>query len=149
MDLKEYAAPCGINCLDCKIHESNLTQEYKARVAQYLGIAPDAVRCKGCRQEQGKCIFVPGECATWACTQKKGVAYCFECDAFPCGLLAPSAKGANRAHNLKVYNLCRMKSLGVDAWLKESAHNMELYFEGEFIVGKGPVLSHDENQNNK
>jgi len=135
-----HVSPCGVNCLDCLLHESRLTEEYRARAAALLGIAPDEVHCAGCRAERGRCLLAPSGCATWACVQEKGVRYCFECGAFPCGLLAPSAKGAGRAHNLKVYNLCRMKSLSIDTWLGESAHNMKLYFEGEFIVGKGPVL---------
>jgi len=142
-DPKYQIAPCGVNCLNCKIHDSNLTEEYKLKVAEFLGIAPEEVHCKGCRTEKGNCLFIPGECATWACTQKKGVTYCFECDEFPCRLLAPSAKGANRLHNIKVYNLCRMKFFGIDAWLEESAHIEKLYYEGEFIVGEGPVLNHD------
>ena len=137
---RELIAPCGVNCAHCKIHESNLTDEYKRKVAEFLGIPPDGVRCRGCRPEHGKCLFVESECATWACVEKKGVTYCFECDAFPCGLLAPSARGANRLHNAKLYNLCRMKYFGIDAWLEESAYIQKLYFEGEFFVGKGPVL---------
>jgi hypothetical protein len=69
------------------------------------------------------------------------VTYCYECGEFPCGLLAPSAKGANYPHNMKVYNLCRMKLNGVDAWIEESAEIRRLYYEGEFIVGRGPVLN--------
>ena len=146
MDKTHYIAPCGVNCLNCKIHESNLTEEYKAKAAEHLDVSPDKVRCRGCRPEQGKCKLLPSECATWLCTREKGVTYCFECDEFPCTLLAPSAKGAHLLHNAKLYNLCRMKFFGIDAWLEESAQIQQLYFEGEFVVGKGPVLNHGENQ---
>ena len=80
------------------------------------------------------------DCTTWVCAQNKGVTYCFECDVFPCGLLVPSTQGAKYPHNMKVYNLCRMILLGVDGWIEESVHIRDRYYNGEFVVGKGPVL---------
>jgi len=106
MDKKYQIAPCGLECFNCNVFEENITDEYKKRVAEYRKISLDEVSCKGCRAENGKCRYAEFDCATWACVQKKGVTYCFECDEFPCGLLAPSAKGANFPHNMKVYNLC-------------------------------------------
>ena len=41
---------------------------------------------------------------------------------------------------MKVYNLCRMKLIGMDNWIKESGEIRKRYFEGRFEVGKGPVL---------
>ena len=138
---KEYLiAPCGLECFNCNMLEENLTDDYKARVAEYRKISPDEVACKGCRAENGKCRYADFDCATWACTQEKGVTYCFECDEFPCGLLAPSVKGASFPHNMKVYNLCRMRLIGVDDWIKESATIRKRYYEGTFVVGQGPVL---------
>ncbi len=68
------------------------------------------------------------------------MTYCFECDDFPCGLLAPTEKGADYPHNMKVYNLCRMKSNGIEAWIEESALIRKRYYEGDFVVGQGPIL---------
>lgn len=140
MDKKYQTAPCGLDCFNCNLHEDNLTEENKIKVAEYRKISPDEVACKGCRAERGKCRYAEFDCATWACAQKKGVTYCFECDEFPCDLLMPSAKGASYPHNMKVYNLCRMKRLGLDAWIEESAHIRKRYYEGKFVVGQGPVL---------
>jgi len=110
------------------------------KMAAYRKISPDEVACKGCRGESGKCRYADFDCATWKCVQEKGVTYCFECNEFPCGLLAPTAKGASFPHNMKVYNLCRMKLIGMDAWIKESADIHKRYYEGDFVVGQGPVL---------
>jgi hypothetical protein len=41
---------------------------------------------------------------------------------------------------MKVYNLCRMKLNGIDAWIEESADIRRRYYEGDFVVGQGPVL---------
>ena len=66
--------------------------------------------------------------------------YCYECTDFPCQLLMPTQKGAQLPHNMKVYNLCRMKLNGMDKWIEESGEIRKRYFEGKFLVGKGPVL---------
>lgn len=139
---KEYAiAPCGLDCFNCSWFEDNLTDEFKQREAERLAIAFEDVGCKGCRGEHGACYWANGDCATWSCVEEKGVTFCFECDEFPCGLLAPSAAGVDYPHNMKVYNLCRMKANGIDAWVEESADIRKRYFEGEFVVGQGPILS--------
>ena len=146
MDKRELTAPCGLDCFNCNLYKENLTDEYRARVAAYRGIAPEEVACEGCRAEGGKCRYAYGDCATWNCAQEKRVKYCFECGEFPCGLLAPTAKGASFPHNMKVYNLCRMKLLGLDTWAEEAAHIRERYYEGEFVVGKGPILNEAEGE---
>jgi hypothetical protein len=33
-----------------------------------------------------------------------------------------------------------MKLIGIDKWIEESADIRKRYFEGKFLVGKGPVL---------
>ena len=55
-------------------------------------------------------------------------------------MLAPTEKGADYPHNMKVYNLCRMKSNGIEAWIEESALIRKRYYEGDFVVGQGPIL---------
>ncbi len=52
----------------------------------------------------------------------------------------PTLKGAQFPHNIKVYNLCRIKKVGIERWVQESDEIREKYFEGNFEVGKGPVL---------
>ena len=146
MDKRELIAPCGLDCFNCNLYEENLTDDTRARVAAYRGIAPEEVACRGCRAEQGKCRYAQFDCATWDCAQEKQVKYCFECGEFPCGLLAPTAKGASFPHNMKVYSLCRMKLLGLNAWIEESADIRRRYYEGEFVVGKGPILKEAEGE---
>jgi len=132
-------APCGLDCFNCPVFEENITDETKKGMASFLKMPPEEVACKGCKPENGRCRFTQ-DCATWECTQKKGVSLCNECADFPCGLLAPTAKAANFPHNMKVYNLCRMKLIGIDGWIEESAEIRKRYYEGNFVVGKGPVI---------
>jgi hypothetical protein len=138
-------APCGLDCFNCPSYEGNITEEYKTRVSEFLNIPRHETSCKGCRAEKGHCRFVQSKnCATWDCVQKKGVTYCYECDDFPCKLLMPTLKGAGFPHNMKVYNLGRMKLVGIDKWIDESAEIRKLYYEGTFVVGKGPVLENEK-----
>ncbi len=45
---------------------------------------------------------------------------------------------ALRPHNMKLYNLCRIKKIGIERWIEEEAGQIrEKYFTGKFIVGKG------------
>jgi len=127
------------------MYEGIITEEYKQQVSEFLGIQPEETPCKGCRDEKGHCRFATGKhCATWDCVQEKGVTYCYECADFPCQLLMPTQQGAQFPHNMKVYNLCRMKFLGIDKWIEEAADIRKRYYEGKFEVGKGPVLESDK-----
>ena len=141
MNKKHLTAPCGLDCFNCSTYEGNITEEGKKQVSEFLGIPVEETPCKGCRDENGHCKFGPDQqCATWDCVRDKGLSYCFECADFPCGRLAPTQKGAAYPHNMKVYNLCRMKILGLDGWIEESAGIRNRYYNGEFLVGQGPVL---------
>jgi hypothetical protein len=145
MDKKWLTSPCGLDCFNCGTYEGNITEEGKKQVSAFLNIPVEETPCKGCRDEKGKCKFgVNNECATWICINKKGLNFCYECEEFPCKLFRPTQKGANFPHNMKVYNLCRMKLNGIDKWIEESGEIRKLYYEGEFIVGKGPVLEKHE-----
>lgn len=138
---KDLIAPCGLDCFNCEVHESNITEETRAMLAEKLGLEKEKVSCRGCRQEKGVRLHF-SSCATYDCAAERGVEYCFECPEFPCEKLQPAADGAERyPHNIKVYNLCRMKLVGVEKWAgEEAAVTRERYFRGRFIVGGGPVI---------
>jgi len=39
---------------------------------------------------------------------------------------------------MKVYNLCRIKNVGLEWWIEEEAGAIrKRYFTGKFVVGKG------------
>lgn len=141
MDIKKLTAPCGIDCFHCQMYEGNLTETTRRQFAAMLKKDPGEVGCKGCR-EQGGCALYPGPCETLECARAKGVDFCHECDAFPCRRLAPASDQAGKyPHNLKLYNLCRIKAVGLEEWAeKEALQNRLAYFKGRFVVGKGPVV---------
>jgi len=141
-DKVALTAPCGIDCFNCELLEGNLTESLAESVHARTGVPKEAIACKGCREQNGKHFHLPAEgCATLNCVQAKGVGLCCECDEFPCALLAPVADQAGRfPHNMKVYNLCRIRAVGIERWADEEASSIrKKYFEGTFAVGRGQV----------
>ena len=150
MNKLELTAPCGLDCFNCPTYKDNITKVpllVKFFFSLFVKVPLKELPCNGCRDEKGNCKFAPNKhCATWDCAQEKGVKYCFECSDFPCKMLMPTKKGARYPHNMKVYNLCRMKLIGVDKWTEEADEIRKKYFEGKFLVGIGPVLENDKTE---
>jgi len=140
MESKEaLTAPCGLDCFNCELHENNLTPGLAEIIHTKMGVPKEQIACKGCRQQDGKHYHLSHGCATLDCVKAKGVALCCDCDDFPCTMLAPVADQATRyPHNMKLFNLCRIKKIGLERWIKEEAGQIrKKYFTGKFIVGKG------------
>jgi len=143
MDKRYLTAPCGIACFNCQYFEENITDKIRQGISAVRDIPVEETGCKGCREEGGYCKYVKHECKTWKCIQEKGLELCSDCDQFPCSYLAPTFQGANFPHNIKVYNLCRIRLVGLDAWIEESAGIRKHYYDGVFVIGEGPVLQND------
>jgi len=137
-DKKALTAPCGLDCFNCEIFEDNLTDNFAEMIHTKFGVPKEAIPCKGCREQDGKHYHIPNGCPTLDCVKEKGVELCCDCNDFPCALLAPTADGATiYPHNMKVYNLCRIKAVGIEKWIEESVQIRKKYFTGNFVVGKG------------
>jgi len=136
---KRLAAPCGLDCFHCELYEANAPDSLIEHIAEKTGIPREEIPCKGCRETAGKHYHIPaGGCATLNCVTKRGVSLCSECGDFPCALLAPLAEGASfYPHNMKVYNLCRIKAVGLENWIRESGEIRRKYYTSPFVVGKG------------
>jgi hypothetical protein len=148
MNKTVLTAPCGLDCFNCPTYKDNIVKvPLPARFlfSIFVKVPLKELPCNGCRDEKGYCKFAKGRhCLTWDCAQEKGVTYCYECVDFPCQKLMPTKKGARYPHNMKVYNLGRMKLVGVEKWTEEAAEIRERYFKGKFLVGLGPVLENDK-----
>lgn len=136
---KNLAAPCGLDCFNCELYVDNLTDKLAGLIHEKLGIPEQDIPCKGCRQQDGNHFHLISEgCATLDCVKGKGVDFCFNCKEFPCAYLAPTVDGAAKyPHNMKVYNLCRIKMVGLEKWIEEAGDIRKRYFNGKFVVGKG------------
>jgi hypothetical protein len=138
-DKKTLTAPCGLDCFNCDLQEDNLTGELAELIHAKMGVPREEIACKGCRQQDSKHFHLPEGCATLNCVKARGVAFCCDCTDFPCLFLAPTAdRAAQYPHNMKLYNLCRIKKVGLECWIEEEAEPIrEKYFKGKFVVGKG------------
>jgi hypothetical protein len=136
---KVLTSPCGLDCFNCELYVENLTDKLAGLIHKKMGVPEQDIPCQGCRQQDGQHFHLGSEgCATLDCVKEKRVDFCFNCDEFPCAYLAPTADGADRyPHNMKVYNLCRMKQVGLDKWIEEAGEVRKKYFTGKFVVGKG------------
>lgn len=145
MDVKRLTAPCGLPCWACACYKDNITDELVQRVAGMTGLEPEEVPCEGCRSERG-CAFEKAltggkGCPTKRCVESRGLHNCSECSEFPCENLMPVAENANSVpHNTKMYNLSRIRLIGLEAWAEEAAMIQKKYFKGKFVYGQAPAL---------
>lgn len=118
MDYENLTAPCGLFCGICYSYKHD--------------------RCKGCRDEDGKCLVTDwndntGECKVFKCTMEKGIHNCTVCSDFPCDNLQPYLDMADKVyHNQKMFNLCLIKKMGLEKWAKEKAEKVH----NEYFFGK-------------
>ncbi|HBF36042.1 MAG TPA: hypothetical protein DDW50_01835, partial [Firmicutes bacterium] len=114
----ELVAPCGLDCGICELYLcKDNAQLYKALIEK--GIPKEKIPCKGCRSIKGNCPAFESTCETYQCAVKNKIDFCSECNEFPCIKVQP---GANRAdslpHNMKVFNLCTIKRIGLEAFIE-------------------------------
>jgi hypothetical protein len=161
-DESNLVAPCGLHCGRCASYQA----KYDPAVMEFLvslGMNRDKLPCDGCRQIEGKCLFVglpketwpngpsTGPCETYTCAVEHGVDFCFECGEFPCVKLHPCADMADVApHNTKVFNLCYIKHHGLNEFLGKDSEKefpglfLQRYFLGKMVTGKGPQVEESE-----
>ena len=136
MDYVRMTAPCGLDCFNCPVYLAKDNERLKAAIARNLGIPAEKASCLGCRNEKGtmKWLDWTEPCSVYACTAKKKIDFCCDCDDFPCDNLHPYAdKASERPHNTKVFNLCLIKKLGLENWGKSKAQAVrDTYFRGQF-----------------
>ena len=120
---KRMTSPCGLPCFHCPAHLAKSHPEILEKVVATLGVSPDNATCEGCRPHQGRIPLLNPEktCAIFLCARERGIDFCHQCDDFPCGRLQPYADQAHFPHNMKMYQLCMMKKLGLEQWADEEA----------------------------
>lgn len=136
MDYKRLTAPCGLDCFNCPVYLAKDNERLRAAIARNLNIPIERVVCRGCREENGTIGFLgmTEPCNVYRCIQKRGLDFCCDCPDFPCDHLHPYAdKAAERPHNTKVFNLCLIKKMGLEAWAETKAKSVrDTYFRGQF-----------------
>ena len=138
MDYKQMTAPCGLDCFNCALYLASENNDLRKTISEKVGVPLEKVTCRGCRKEKGTIAFLgmTEPCNVYKCISKKGIDFCCDCPDFPCDHLHPYAdKAAQRPHNTKVFNLCLIKKMGVEAWAKTKAKSVrDTYFKGTLTL---------------
>jgi hypothetical protein len=90
------------------------TERLEQTAREVFHCQPEEVRCEGCRGPLDH-HWSP-DCQFLACTQERGVTFCYECADFPCDdLCAFSAD----SRDIPLGNLRRLAKVGLGVWLAE------------------------------
>ena len=131
VDYEYMTAPCGLQCFECYLFLAQFDNEIAEAIAGVHNVSIDEIKCKGCRAEDGRCAHLTMECRVYKCIEKTDMKTCAECNDFPCEYLHPYSDQAMKPHNTKVFNLCRIKNIGIEKWAKKEAGNiLDKYFYG-------------------
>jgi len=75
------------------------------------------------------------ECRVYKCIEKTDMQTCAECKEFPCEYLHPYSDQAMKPQNTNVFNLCRIKRVGLEKWAKEEAGDiLDRYYYGTWTL---------------
>jgi len=108
-DAPNLAGPCGFYCGTCR--------HYLARAKGRLKEKNLKHGCKGCRVQDKNCAWVKKGCES---LRKKRIAFCYECEAFPCANLEKLHQRHVRDDNVSLLdNLERIRTVGAQQWLAE------------------------------
>lgn len=147
MDYTQMTAPCGLDCFNCHFylarHDPAAMAEVQ-KISETYNMPVAILHCKGCRNHEGKIplqkeAFGPDhECAAYECARERNVTFCSDCGDFPCKNLHPYAdRAAELPHNIKVFNLCLIKQMGVETWAKTRAAEVrKTYFTAPWTLDK-------------
>jgi len=127
MDYIRWTSPCGLNCYSCIMYRAKDDIELREKVSRKAELPFEKAFCPGCRDCEGVVPFLnpTGKCVVYRCTRNRGIDFCSECEDFPCKHLAPVADRSKKApHNTKVFNLCRIRKIGVERWFEEESERI-------------------------
>jgi len=113
-----WLSPCALSCDTCSIH---LRTDEELVYWQEQKVDLDTIRCDGCRSSLEGNHWSPACPILVCCVYKNELAYCSECDEFPCEKL--KKWGAKYKHHAEaVQRLKEMKEQGVVKWLEEHGY---------------------------
>jgi hypothetical protein len=119
----DLIAPCGMNCALCASNLA-LRNDLKSK-----GIK--IPYCIGCRARNKKCAFIKKKCSKLL---KGEVAYCFECNSFPCDRLKTlDNRYKSRYRMSMIENLNFIKQHGMRNFLAEQEKRWKCPRCGEMV----------------
>ena len=100
MNNRKNLAVCGLLCNECDTFKAPKDPKIAKKLAEQFegmweNVKPEDFHCNGCRGDRLKCWTT--EC--WireCCIDNKDLAFCYECQEFPCDRLKEWANKNNR-----------------------------------------------------
>jgi hypothetical protein len=137
-DFHLMTSPCGRDCFNCPLYHAGKNPKLAGMLAARFGIPAEELPCEGCRPSEGKCRLLKSlglsfPCSVYLCSVEKKVEFCSACADFPCERLHPLADRADLLpHNLKVFNLCMIRKMGLESWAEcQAKSSFDMYFKGK------------------
>ena len=112
------AGICGAFCGACPVYRAWAEQDHGKleALSHSLNVPLDRLLCTGCRTPDGFCFG--GECEVKRCAEHRGVAFCPDCDDYPCNRIR-RAQVAQPIHALLARDAKRIREAGWYTWLRE------------------------------
>ena len=107
---------CGLNCGACPVLVANKNGTVDQRAAEW-NMPAENLKCHGCKTDQLAVYCV--KCDMRDCARQKNIAFCFECDEFPCETIVNFNNDKASHHSAALHNLYRIRDIGLDDWLTE------------------------------
>jgi hypothetical protein len=116
-------APCGMNCAICA--------NYLARKNDIKSTGVRMPYCVGCRPRKKNCAFLKKRCSKLSSGE---VAFCFECDSFPCDELKTIDRRYRGRYRMSmIENLKFIKENGMEKFLEDQEEKWKCQNCGELI----------------
>ena len=116
-----YDSYCGLNCGACPVGAANElgNEEFLRSMAEEWDRDLDDLRCNGCKTDVTAAFCT--DCRMRQCAREKGVEFCVHCGDFPCDVISQFRNDEAPHHSAVLYNLQRIKELGLKDWLEAEA----------------------------
>ena len=117
---KALLAPCGLYCGVCGvlIADRDDNHKFKERLATVYGTKPEDIRCRGCLHvNEEDVFFYCRACPIKACTRKKEIEGCHQCNDFPCRLIEEFPMPVGRRVMLRA--IPQWREWGTQKWVAE------------------------------
>jgi hypothetical protein len=104
---EELVAPCGMNCAIC---------------SRYLSFVNNLKRseCVGCRPRNEPCEYLFKKCTGINHTSEDNVAFCYECDQYPCKQINRMDDRYRENYGMSVKdNLGHINQMGIEDFIEE------------------------------
>lgn len=138
MDYFQMTSPCGLDCFNCPMYRAKENQDMRAAISKSLNLPLEKSFCEGCRNEKGTIsnFGMTEPCNVYKCIRQKNIDFCCDCSDFPCDHLHPYADRAGEVpHNTKVFNLCLIRKMGLQAWAQNKAKSVKsTYFKHKWKI---------------